>query len=372
MKIVIDTSLLSRKPINGYALFVYHLLRFLTKQQSENDFIFVSDRPHAPEFFFDEEVRTIIAGPKINNRIQHKYWYDIKAPSLLKKYKADVFVSPAGYCSFNTRVPQCIMLPNLSFLQPFSTLSKTNLFFLKRHMRKVVEKAESIITFSNFSKTAILSNYPVEKEKLHVINNVAGDLFRCLDESEKTVVRAQYTGGKNYFIYADNVFPLKNLTNLLKAFSVFKKRQKTDWKLLLASSDRDKKFMESLRSYKYRDDIITVLLEDEKQLAFLLGAAYGMVYPSSYQDQYIPLLQAMRSGIPVITSRGSAFEEIAGDAALYADVINQQELAEKMMLLYKDEALRSQLIEKGKGIAAVNNQERAATFFWESILKAMK
>ncbi|WP_276504786.1 glycosyltransferase family 4 protein [Terrimonas pollutisoli] len=372
MKIIIDTNLLSRKPANGYALFVYQLLRCLIKQQCDDYFILISDRPHAPEFFFDEKVRTIVAGPKINNRIQHKYWYDIKVPLLLKKYKADIFVSSAGYCSFNTRIPQCIMLPNLSFLQPSSPLKKMHLFFLKRYMRRAVEKAESIITFSNFSKAAILSNYPVEEEKLHVINGVAGDLFRCLNENEEAEIRAQYTGGKNYLIYADNVSPLKNLTNLLKAFSVFKKRQKADWKFVLASSGMDKKFMESLRSYKYRDDIITVVLEGETQLAFLLGAAYGMVFPSPCEDQYIPLLQAMSSGVPVITFPGSAFEEIAGDAALYADITSHQELAEKMMLLYKDEALRNQLIEKGKRIAAVNDQQRAVTLFWQGILKAME
>ena len=371
MKIVIDTSLLSRKPANGYALFIYQLLQSVIKKYDKDDFILIADQSHSPGFLFDEKVKTIITGPKISNRIQHKYWYDIKVPSVLKKYQADIFVSPTGSCSFNTRIPQCIMLPNLSFLHT-SSLKKAQLFFFKRYMRKTIERAEGIIIFSNFSKTTILSNYQINEEKLHVINSVAGDVFRCLDEDEKAAIKEQYTDGKNYFIYADSISPLRNLTNLLKAFSVFKKRQKTDWKLVLASNGVDKKFMESLRSYKYRDDIITVLVDREKQLALLLGAAYGMVHPSFCEDQYIPLLQAMSSWIPVITSPGSAFEEIAGDAALYADVTSHRDLAEKMMLLYKEETLRNQLIGKGKEIVAVNSRERSVTLFCEGILQAMK
>ena len=372
MKIIIDTSLLSRKSANGYAVFIYQLIQALIKKQQKDDFILISDQPHTPEFLFDEKVRTIVVSPKANNRIQRKYWYDLKVPSLLKKYKADIFVSPSGYCSFNTRAPQCIVLPNLSFLLGTHGLNKPKLFFLKRYIQKAVEKADSIIVFSKFSKAVILANYPVKEEKLNVINFVAGESFRCLEEDEKAEIKAQYTGGKNYFIYADNISPLENLTNLLKAFSVFKKRQKTDWKLVLVSSGTDKKFMESLRSYKYRDDVINVLVQEEKQLALLLGAAYSMVYPSFCGDQYIPLLQAMSSHIPMITSPASAFEEMAGDAALYADVTSHNDLAEKMMLLYKDEGLRNQLIEKGKKIAAANHREKALSIFWGGILKAMK
>lgn len=372
MKIVIDTNLLSRKPLNGYTFFIYQLIQFLISKHHEDDFILVADRRNEHDFLFDKKVKTIIAGPAINNRIQHRYWYDIKLPLLLKKYKADIFVSPSGHCSFTTRIPQCIILPDLSFLHSTAGIKKAKLFFLKRYIQKTVEKAGCIIIFSHFSKNTILSRYAVNEERLQVINGVAGDLLPPAGENEKNEIKAQYTGGKNYFIYADDFLPLKNLTNLLKAFSVFKKRQKTDWKLVLASTGQDKKFMESLRNYKYRDDITVVLLKEKKQLALLLEAAYGMVYPSFYQDQYIPLLQAMSSGIPIITQPGFVFEEIAGDAALYADITSHHDLADKMMLLYKDEVLRNQLIEKGKKITLAYSMERTATVFWEGIKKIMK
>jgi glycosyltransferase involved in cell wall biosynthesis len=85
----------------------------------------------------------------------------------------------------------------------------------------------------------------------------------------------------------------------------------------------------------------------------------------------VPVLEAMKCNVPVITSFGSSMEEIAGDAALYADAKNFEDIAAKMMLIYKDEKLRKELIEKGKTIAARYSWQRTAELLWQSILKAV-
>ena len=72
----------------------------------------------------------------------------------------------------------------------------------------------------------------------------------------------------------------------------------------------------------------------------------------------VPVLEAMQSGTPVITSSRSSMQEVGGDAALYASPQHFEEIAEQMLLIYKDEALRSRLVEKGL--------ERATSFSWDS------
>ena len=62
----------------------------------------------------------------------------------------------------------------------------------------------------------------------------------------------------------------------------------------------------------------------------------------------MPVLEAMQCDVPVITPSDSAMQEIAKDAALYADANNHTDIADKMMLLYKDENLRKELIQKGR------------------------
>jgi glycosyltransferase involved in cell wall biosynthesis len=73
----------------------------------------------------------------------------------------------------------------------------------------------------------------------------------------------------------------------------------------------------------------------------------------------------------VIVSAGGAAEEIAGDAAIYIDAEDYTDIAEQMMRIYKDEALRNRLIEDGRAIANDYTLEKSAQVFWQSILSAI-
>jgi glycosyltransferase involved in cell wall biosynthesis len=80
----------------------------------------------------------------------------------------------------------------------------------------------------------------------------------------------------------------------------------------------------------------------------------------------------MHAGIPVITSSNSSMEEIAGEAALYANPEDHTDIADKMMRLYKDENLRNQLIAKGNTRKMEYSWDRTAELLWKSILKAVE
>jgi glycosyltransferase involved in cell wall biosynthesis len=105
-------------------------------------------------------------------------------------------------------------------------------------------------------------------------------------------------------------------------------------------------------------------------MAKLIGASYALVYPSHFEGFGIPVLEAMQSEVPVLTSENSSMQEIAEDAALFFDPVDIADIADKMMLIYKDEDLRQKLIEKGKLIASKYSWSRTADLLWESIEKA--
>jgi glycosyltransferase involved in cell wall biosynthesis len=161
--------------------------------------------------------------------------------------------------------------------------------------------------------------------------------------------------------------------NLLKAFSIFKKRQASNWKLVLAGNfaGRNKQFMKSLETYKYREDVILAGDLQENELVNIMSSAYALVYPSLWEGSGLAILEAMHSDVPVIASGGSAMQEIAGDAALYVDPSDQTDIAEKMMRLYKDENLRNQLVEKGRNVCRQYNPEQSAALLWQAIVKTV-
>ena len=108
----------------------------------------------------------------------------------------------------------------------------------------------------------------------------------------------------------------------------------------------------------------------EDDLVKLIGSAYALIRPNQQDGVAGSLLEAMNCHIPVIASADLVTKEIAGDAVLYANTNDYTDVAEKMMLLYKDESLRNNLVEKGQKVIEKYNWDKTADALWQSIQKA--
>ena len=116
---------------------------------------------------------------------------------------------------------------------------------------------------------------------------------------------------------------------------------------------------------------MTDYLEEDK-LVHLVGSSYALVYPSIFEGFGVPVLEAMKCKVPVLTSEKTSMQEIAHDAGLYFDPNNYNDIADKMMLIYKDEDLRKKLIEKGERIAAKYTWQHTADLLWETMMKTVE
>lgn len=364
MTIAVDTRYLGNNHLDGYGDFLSGVLKRVAQKNPGHKYIFIFDRPYDTNLLFDKNITAVVSGPRANNPLLWKFWYDVKIPALLRKYKVDVFIACNGICSLATKTPQCLVINDLSFLYPHSFIKKADLFFLKRYTKSFLKRAGSIVTTSEYLKKDVLSQYGIEDKKITVVPVASKEILYRVNVAEKEDVKRRYTDGKNYFIYVGPIHPRKNIINLLKAFSVFKKRQKSDWKLVLAGelAKGQKRFSENLKTYKYRDDIVMTGYADDGERIKLIESAYAFIYPSFWEGSGMQIVGAMNSRIPVITSVNSAMQEMAGDAALYFDAEDYKDIADKIMLLYKDEALRNNLIERGKTVAARYNWEKTGAF----------
>jgi glycosyltransferase involved in cell wall biosynthesis len=372
MRIAINTRFLQDDYPEGYGNFLYEIFSRITKKNPEHGFIFIFDRDADQRFVSATNIKAVIAGPPPRHPLLWKLWYDVKLPALLKKHKADVFVSCDGICSLRAKIPQCLLIPDLAFLHSPEGIRKSHILFYKKYTPLFLEKADAVATASEFSKQDILSHYGIPPEKISVIYNGVNEIFQPLAEEIKTRTKEKFTGGKEYFVYAGFIHPRKNLMNLLKAFSVFKKRQQTNMKLVLAGklAQNYESFTESLKSYKYRNDVVLTGYMEDKELANIIGSAYGMICPSRFEGFAVPAIMAMKAAVPVITITDSAMQEITNDAALYANAGDYKDIAEKMMLLYKDENKRKDLVRQGTVTAQQYNWDRTADLLWQSIQKA--
>ena len=372
MIIAVNTRGLPDDVPGEYNNFIWKTFIRIAANNPEHTFIFIFDSKYDPYLTFATNIKPVVTGPVARYPLLWKFWYDVKIPAILKKYKADVFVSCDNICSLVTKVPQCLLILDLEFIHHPSFIKKAHLNFYKKYIAKFLSKAKSIATLSDFVKQDIITHYKTESAKIDVVFSGASNIFQPISDEEKAATKDKYTGGLEYFLYTGQIHPKKNLLNLLKAFSVFKKRQQTNMKMVLAGklAKNYSLFKEDLKSYKYRNDVVLTGTVEETELVKITGAAYGFIYPSLYEGFAVPLLQALHCGVPVITMPQSSMQEIAKDAALYADANSHTAIADKMMLLYKDENMRKDLIEKGKEIASGYSWEKTAQLLWQNILKA--
>jgi len=371
MVIAVNTRFLIKGQLEGCGYFIQETFKILSRRYPQHQFYFLFDRPFNQEFIFSENVHPVVVSPPARIPVLWKVWFDVMIPRELKKIGADVFVSPDGFCSLHTRVPQCLVVHDLAFLHQPSSYKKIHVTYLKRYMPRFLKKAAAIATVSEFSKNDLVKQYRLNPSAISVVYNGVRSIFGST-EMNREMIKIKYTEGMEYFIYVGAIQPRKNLVQLLKAFSVFKKRMQSNMKLVFAGrmAWKNETFVELLKSYKYRHDVLFTDYLPEKELADLMAASYALVYPSLFEGFGVPVLEAMKSGVPVLTSENSSMQEIAGDAGLYFDPNNFNDMADKMMMVYKDEILRSGMTARGKQRAEIFSWEHTSELLWDAINRA--
>lgn len=374
MRIAVNAIFLQKAKLEGYGWFVKEVFSRLAHKYPEHEFIFVFDRPYDPEFIFEKNVIPVVVGPAARQVFAFKYWYDIKAPLALKKYQPDVWVQPYGFCSMTSSIPQLLMVHDLAFVHFPQFISWHQRLYYKWFTPGFLKKAGNLLTVSEFSKNDLLAHYPVKASKVSVVYGAARSGFHPLDWEAREAVKAGYANGREYFLFVGGIHPRKNLLNLLKAFSLFKKWQKSNMQLLVVGrlAWQYEALIEKLKTYKYREDVVMLDYITDDQLTKITASAYALVYPSYFEGFGLPILEAMQSGVPVIASDTSSMPEVAGTAALFAGPGDPDAIAKQMLHLYKDEAARNKLIEAGKQRAAAFSWDKTAEQVWEAILKTAK
>ena len=369
MRIAVNTIFLQKDHLEGYGYFVQEIFSRLAKKYPEHEFIFIFDRPFDPQFIFSSNIKPVIISPKARQALSFKYWYDVKLPLILRSIKPDVIIQPYGFCSLTTNIPQLLVVHDLAFKYYPKLIAKHHLYYYRAFTKNFLNKANKIATVSEFSKKDIVSKYQILPEKINVVFSAAKNIFQPIDISSQQNAKEKYSDGKEYFLFVGGIHPRKNLITLLKAFSLFKKWQRSNMKLLVAGrlAWQYDSVLEKLKTYKYRDDVVLLNYLPEEELVNITASAYAMVFPSLFEGFGVPVIEAMQCGIPVITSKTSSLPEIGGGAALYADPIDADAIAKQMLLLYKDESLRSKLITEGIAQAAKFSWDKTSDLMWQSI-----
>ena len=369
MKVGINARFLLKDRLEGIGWFTYETVRRLVAQMPEHEFIFFFDRPYHKDFIFGENVQAIVLFPPARHPFLWWCWFEIALAHALKKYKVDVFFSPDSYLSLRADVKTIMVVHDLAYLHYPNQVGFWTKCYYQYFLPQFIQKADEIISVSNFTKRDILNHFEVLPHKIVVACNGCKPEFRALNELEKRQIKQQYANGQDYFFYLGAVHPRKNVHRLIVAFDQFKQQTQAKMKLLIGGrlAWQTSEVEAAYRAARYQDDILFLGYITDKKLPFLMGAALALTYVSLLEGFGVPLLEAMYCEVPILTSNVTSMPEVVGEAGLLVNPKSINAIAMGMVELYKNEKLRQNLIQKGNEQRNLFNWEKATGIIISSL-----
>lgn len=372
MLILLDCRPLQQEPDSEKSRFIISCVKFLSGA-GEFEWLFLADGALATGWLPTLSGHRILTRKSFPGKGGWKWWYDWQIPLTARRYKPDLIMTTAGITAARTRIPQCIWMPG-SVDGQGQVKKKSYTGFYRKRLTASLQQARTIFTFSATGKDELISQAAGGEiaDRIIVIRPAAGDYPLPFPE-EKEKLKERYAEKKEYFFVTASGAGVEEVVELLKAFSLFKKRQRSNMQLVLTGKDpvSDKDLAGRLENYKYRGDIHwTGPLTDEETFR-LAGASYAIVFPFGRESLGIHILEAWKAGVPVITTDKASLPDRT-NAALYARPGDPASLADQLMLIYKDEGLRNSLIAEGVKQEASFGWQRSIAGVRTGIMTAVK
>lgn len=337
----------------GVSVYTIQLLHYFQKKATKDlQFIVYLRKKPNPELPPESEyfIYKVIWGPIL--------WSQLFLPlhlliSKLTRKNIHVFFSPAHYiprfCPFKT----VVTIHDLSYLYFPNEFLKKDLYQLNNWTKYALNKSFHIIAVSKTTKKDIIHEYAIPEEKISVIYNGYESMKLPTTNYELR------TNSYPYFLYIGTIQPRKNLSFLVSAFAQFHKTH-PDYKLILAGKKGwlYEDIFKQVEQIGLKDSIMFPGYVSEEEKNNLYRKAVAFILPSLYEGFGIPLLEAMAHSCPVISSFSSSLPEIGGEACLYFDPKNEEDLVERMKSIVSDAALKKKLVTTGR--------ERIKLFSWDT------
>jgi alpha-1,3-rhamnosyl/mannosyltransferase len=248
-------------------------------------------------------------------------------------------------------------------LYPQFLPNRAALLYARFMIRRALKRADRILTVSYNTKRDLVDYFGIPPARVEVVYNGVSSQFRPdLPREELDRVAAKYNLPRPYLLFLGGEKPHKNVRNVLRAFAQARREKSLPHALVLAGPmPKNRSRVEALISALELDSsVCRPGIVPEADLPGLFGGADAFLYPTLYEGFGLPVVEAMASGVPVLTSSTSALQEIAGGYSYLVDPMDVDAIARGIADLATDSEHRNELADLGKRRARDFSWERAA------------
>jgi len=373
MNIAVNTRLLIPGKLDGIGWFTYETLRRIVKEHPEHTFYCIFDRHYNEDVIFSDNVVPVVLKPVTRHPLLWFIWFELRIPKLLKKIDADLFLSTDGFISLRSDIPSVNVIHDINYEHRPKDLPFLARVYYRFFYPRYARKSTRLATVSEYSRRDIINTYDIDEQKIDLVYNGASKDFTPVSRERADEVRQKYTGGAPYFIFVGSIHPRKNITNLLRAFELFREEYKNTFKLVIVGKKYflTKAMEDQLERMTFNSDVIFTGRLDSEELNDVMASAWAMTFVPFFEGFGIPLVEAMNCEIPILASKVTSLPEIAGDAALYAEPESPGSIRDGMIRIVREEGLRDELVKKGKKRRELYSWDNTARELWNTVERVL-
>jgi glycosyltransferase involved in cell wall biosynthesis len=227
-----------------------------------------------------------------------------------------------------------------------------------KKFRYACEHADKIIAISEQTKKDIIEFYKTPEEKIEICYQSCNPAFAIeVSNEEKEMIRKKYELPRHFFLYVGSVIERKNLLNICKALFLLRSELEIPLVVIGDGGKYKQQVKDYIRQNRLENKVIFLsenpsaksspAFQSAADFPAIYQSAIAMIYPSFFEGFGIPVLEALWSRLPVITSNVSCMPETGGDAAAYVNPNSAEEIAGAMKKIYTDATIATAMKEKG-------------------------
>ncbi|MDD5659465.1 MAG: glycosyltransferase family 1 protein [Actinomycetota bacterium] len=350
--------------------YLTHLIKNLQNIDKDNSYFIFINKPDSDLFkIHNDNFNLILLSNKKLNFFKKILIKQFMIPKLIIKFKLDKMYFPDSSGCIFCKIDYLLLIQNLIIFYKTREVRGLKKFYRTFLMKLSVKKAKNIIVPSFTAKELLVQKFKIIPEKISVIYHGVDEEFfsNNFDKDYEKKIIDKFNLNKKYILYVSALWEYKNHTNLIKAFGKLIKEDGLDLNLVLAGKglitddDYIKYLYELPKKLNIANNIIFTGDVSKECLKYIYKNALVFIMPSMCESFGFPVIEAMASGIPVISSNAFALKEIVGDAGILMDASDCENIYKSLKEVIFDSNLRNNLVSKAK--------DKIKIFSWENCIK---
>jgi glycosyltransferase involved in cell wall biosynthesis len=325
-----------------------------------------------PDLFQEPEGTTVKLPKTRVGKYARSYWRSFGLTSWLGNDSVDIYHGLSNeipYGIHRTGIRSVITVHDLIFLERPELYKAFDRYVYRKKVEYGARSATRIIAVSQQTSQDISRLLKVDESRIRVVyQGCSRQFYSKVSPEALQFVRQRFDLPRDYLLYVGTIEERKNLFRIVEALHV----GNIDCPLVVVG--RKTAYFNQVKGYIEKHLMKNIHFLDQVQvtdLPAIYQGAKGFIYPSSYEGFGIPILEALNSGIPVITSAGGCLEETAGKGGILIDPMNSEEMIDAIRNVLEDSALRDRLIREGGAHALRFREEQTIPALYNVYLECL-